>query len=278
MMKMPFALAVVALALAQEPIKVTTRLIETSVIVRDHKGPVSDLTADSFKIFDNGKEQKIAVFRVSKADSPRPVSAIPALPAGVFSNRGSSAPARPARHTVLVVDTLNTDPSDQRFVQKQILAMLASTEIKDPTAIYVLGQKSRLIQDFTLDKGVLTKAMEAFRPEQSAKLRMATTPTPPMAGGGATAAMARQSFGQIRDFGNQDRAFATLDGLEDLGKYLKRTPGRKSIVWISNAFPGGSLNHQTDRMRALDRADVTIYGVDARGLAAPTAPWASSNS
>jgi VWFA-related protein len=266
MTKMLFALA--AVAVAQEPIRVTTRLIETSVIVRDHKGPVGDLTADSFKIFDNGKEQKIAVFRVSKADSS-PASATPALPAGVFSNRISSVPARPARHTVLVVDTLNTDISDQPYVRKQILAMLASTEIQDPTAIYVLGQKSRLIQDFTLERDQLTKAMEAFRPEQSRKLNMANQPTPTMPGGGPTAAMARQSFGQIRVFGNKDRAFASLDALEDLGKYLAHVPGKKSIIWISNAFPAGSLYGETDRMQVLDRADVAIYGVDARGLSAP---------
>jgi|HubBroStandDraft_4_1064222.scaffolds.fasta_scaffold542567_1 hypothetical protein len=87
-------LAVAVIASAQESIRVTTRLIETSVIVRDAHGRVRDLTLDFFKLFDGGKEQKIAVFRVSKSGTAEPASSAPPLPAGVFSNRRSQAAAR----------------------------------------------------------------------------------------------------------------------------------------------------------------------------------------
>jgi VWFA-related protein len=176
----------------------------------------------------------------------------------------------------LLIDTMNTDLSDQVFVKKQILLMLKTSEISDPTALYVLGQKSRELQAFTTDRGLLSKAMEAFQPEQSAKLRMATTPTPTTVSGGKlgdpTIAMTRQSFDQIRAFANRDRALATMDAFEDLGKYLTRVPGRKSIIWVSNAFPFMSLRSEADRVRVLDRADVTIYAVDARGLTGPFGP------
>jgi hypothetical protein len=80
-----FALTTVAVAQQSEaPIKVTTRLIETNVIVRDHHGPVGDLTEKDFKLFDSGKEQKIAVFRVSKVDTTVSTTPTPPLPL-VFS-------------------------------------------------------------------------------------------------------------------------------------------------------------------------------------------------
>ncbi len=265
-MKALLGIVIVCCVLAQEPIRVTTRLIETNVIVRDSHGPVADLTQDAFKIFDDGKEQRIAVFRLTK---PAPISAraaTSALPPGVVANRVGTA-ARPLNYTALVIDTLNTEIPDQIYVRTQLLSMLGSMTIRDPIAIYVLGQKFRVLQDFTLDAKLLLKAVDAFRPEQSQKLRMAYTPTPLMLGGSAkTAQLAAESFGAIRAFGNQDRAMATIDSIEQLGRYLQSFPGKKSLIWISNAFPPNALRNQPDLMRNLNRADVTIHAVHARGL------------
>lgn len=261
-----FALTAVAVAQQSEaPIKVTTRLIETNVVVRDSHGPVGDLKESDFRLFDSGKEQKIAIFRISTSEPQRVEEAPPPLPPGVFSNRYAKVSVRPARRILLLIDTLNTEKADQVFVQKQVLLMLKSTEISDPTGLYVLGQKSRLLQDFTMDKNLLTRAMEAFQPEESRELFMSHTPTPAMVGG-PTDKMVAQSFEGIRAFGNRDRALATLDAFEQLGKYLMRVPGRKSVVWISNAFPARSLDDRLDRMQLLNRADVAIYPVHARGL------------
>ena len=48
-------MAASALLLAQEPIRVNTRLVQVNVIVRDGHGPVTGLTKDAFKLFDKGK-------------------------------------------------------------------------------------------------------------------------------------------------------------------------------------------------------------------------------
>lgn len=54
----------------QPAIRVTTRLVQVSVIVHDKNGPVADLKKEDFSLFDRGKEQKIAVF-TSRHDPDR---------------------------------------------------------------------------------------------------------------------------------------------------------------------------------------------------------------
>jgi VWFA-related protein len=236
----------------QQPIKVTTRLIETSVIVRDAHGPVTDLTVDSFKLFDSGKEQKIRVFRVLKPEATPAVTG-PLLPPGVFSNRYAKAPARPPRRTLLLIDTLNTSFPDQASAQKQVLSILKTIDIHDPIGVFVYGERSRVLQDFTSNRELLTRAAEAFRPEQSHLLMMAQ----PQRMGSSRA---------MRSAANIDRSVETIDEFEQLGKYLAGVPGKKSVIWISNGFPQAALRDRPDRLRLLDRADVAIYPVYARGL------------
>jgi VWFA-related protein len=123
--------------IAQEPIRVSTRLIETNLIVRDSHGPVVDLGADSFKVFEDGKEQRIAVIRISKAE------AVKAAPPGIYTNRIGGA----VRYRVLLIDTVNTDFADQALVRTRMIKMFSGMEIHDPMAIYTI----RVLQDFTTD-------------------------------------------------------------------------------------------------------------------------------
>src|SRR5271170_7379392 len=92
-------------------IRVTTRMVEVNVIVRDHNGPVSDLRKEDFTVFDKGKAQKIAFFSAnSSTHAPASTSAPAAaqvgsataaspavpLPANVFTNRPDSRAENPS--------------------------------------------------------------------------------------------------------------------------------------------------------------------------------------
>ncbi len=49
--------------LEEEVVRITTTLIQMDAVVTDKKGKqVTDLTADDFEIFENGKKQKITNF------------------------------------------------------------------------------------------------------------------------------------------------------------------------------------------------------------------------
>src|SRR4026207_1847717 len=87
-----FCALIAALSLtlaAQQPVfRSGVKLIEATVVVHDKSGqPVSDLKASDFRIFEDGKEQKIEFFAVEGAQpADKSVRSFP-LPKNVYSNR-----------------------------------------------------------------------------------------------------------------------------------------------------------------------------------------------
>ena len=252
-----------AIAAAQQPIRVETRLVEVNVIVHDKRGPVTDLKQSDFRLFDNSKEQKIALFRMSQA-TPAASANKPPLPPGVFTNRYEDRSDPPVTATVLLIDLLNTDMLDQNYAKKQVEELLAKLTVDEPIAIYLLGQRLSVVQDFTTDSQLLRKAAAGLQPQQSVLLSESNTPTPIMPGGsGATAEAIKQGFREARTNANLERGGVTVDAFEQIAQHLKRVPGRKNIVWVSGTFP-----YAPAKMTALNEADVAINPVDARGLIA----------
>src|ERR1700733_12879410 len=79
---------------AQNPVfQAETRIVEVAIVARDSSGePVEGLTADDFRVFDNGVEQKIQSFD-KLWDPPRAANGLPiGLP--------------PKRPTIIVWNTL----------------------------------------------------------------------------------------------------------------------------------------------------------------------------
>ncbi|SPE41753.1 hypothetical protein SBA3_4580013 [Candidatus Sulfopaludibacter sp. SbA3] len=79
--------------------------------------------------------------------------------------------------------------------------------------------------------------------------------------------------------------------LEMIAGNLARVPGRKSLIWLSDAFPlvinGGVIRganalevvyyqNLEHLLAKLNRADVAVHGVDARGLSATTRSYAGT--
>src|SRR5262245_14755440 len=144
-------------AAQNDVIRVNTRLVEVDVVVRDKNGPVTGLTKEDFTILDNGKPQRVDVMSVSTAERSKPKDSLPALPAGVISNRDGKEVSRSA--TVILFDRLNTADKYQRDGRLQLLSYLKSARREDLTAIYVLGESLQLIQDFTNDSEQLVRAV-----------------------------------------------------------------------------------------------------------------------
>ncbi len=280
-------LVIPMLAADQEPIRVSTRLIETRVVVSDKKGAVGDLTVDSFKLFEDGKPRKIAIFRVSNTVT-EPNAPKAELPPGVVSNRTAGV-TRQLGYRVLLMDQLNTEVADQDFARKQALKMFGETEIREPVAIYALNDSLKVLQDFTTDASRLKKAMEAFTPAHSEELNIADSSTdrsPAMTG--RANAVANRGNQVVRSFGNRERSEATVAAFAELAESLARVPGRKTVVWITGSFPAtflkmpGGASESTvavralaagdgredalNAARALSTADVAVYPVHARGL------------
>ncbi len=267
-------LTVAAIAFAQEPIRVTTRLIETNVVVRDSHGPVGDLTQDSFTLLEDGKARRIAVFRVSKP----PLKQSP-LPPGLFTNRTRETGRQP-HFKLILLDTMNTSYPDQNIARTQIIKMLERNEIADPMAIYVMGEQFRVLQDFTTDKEKLLAGIRSFEPGISRATTPVSAPNQTEVSARSMNAAEsngssgkRQVMGVMADgFGGEEglhffkiREDMTLRAFEELAKHLERAPGRKSIIWITDSLSfDKESGHNVDRLRRL--GDVAIYPVYAHGL------------
>ena len=280
-------------------LKVSTRLVSLEVVVRDHQGhPVPGLTAKDFEISEqippkrDHRPQSISIFRAVNWADLKAANAKPAaLPAGIYSNlvNQQSAPVPP---TVLLFDGINTDLESQLQVHQQMVKMLGSIPADVPVAVFLMGDRLRLLQGFTTDPKLLREAAAKtlvagqVAPDQNptddpdsmaAKLEGMPGLSP-----GTLAAMeafARGSF----SFAVSVRMQRTLDALRGIARYLDAYPGRKNVLWISTSFPlmfwpqdqssTGSLSGMGDFQggmqevgSALMDAKIAIYPMDPGGV------------
>jgi VWFA-related protein len=215
----------------------------------------------------------------------------PKFPPNVFSNF-SPVPQPPAV-TVLLLDSLNTHMDNQSFVHAQALKFLKSAKPGSRMAIFGLGLGLHFIQGFTDDPAILAAALNSKKnnevetsvmikgqDESNAQANVISMMSAPM-GNGATAASpeaiaALQNFFRENDDSRTvDRALLTLANFQRLAAFLNSFPGRKNVIWFSEAFPlvisnyidpqvGGETARTLDILAA---ARVALYPVDAGGTA-----------
>jgi VWFA-related protein len=295
-----FALLVLAAVLfAQTPqqpvIRVTTRLVEVNAIVRDKGHAVEGLTKDDIILLDNGKPQKIAIFSTSSNGN---VQKPPApLPLNVFTNIPERRTEMPNSVTVVLLDGLNTPEFDKPYARDQFVKFLKQLHPEDRVAVYALGRKLVVLNDFTNDSRRLLAAIDRYNGENLGTAE-ATDPTSPDYGtapsdtsgtgpkdAGYTGLLAALQDAQdaAADFATLSSGEITVAALEAIANHLASLPGRKSLIWITSAIPlnmdtamrlnkaGAAdrypLGEQTYRaVKALNDADIAVYPVDARGL------------
>jgi VWFA-related protein len=267
------------MAFGQPVIRVTTRLVDVSVIARDAKGPAAGLTKEDFKVFDNGVERPIAFFSVNSVRPPAEAP-VKALPPNVFTNRAEERTDAPERLTVFVIDGLNTDFGAQARVRQQFVKYAREIGPRDRAAVWVMTDRLRRIQDFTNDGARLAAAVESVRPNiwLSSETTSAIAGRQPSSDGEAF--MIREA-NRSEEMMQYYRMQLTNDLLKELAEALAKIPGRKNMVWLSSAFPvnmsigpgGPERSFGADRLtgtgRAIAQANVALYPVDARGLVAP---------
>jgi VWFA-related protein len=265
----------------------TTRLVQVSVIVQNKKGkPVTKLKKRDFAIFDEGHPQKIAFFA---AESPALVRGPRTLPPNVFTNRFDIKGQEPGAITILLYDALNTSFLDQAYARAQILRFLKAVGPQDHVALYALTTQLRILQDFTEDTTSLVRAANQIEPKETAAFD-ASHPEPfdvpalhddPM--WMRFQAAVNNANGEISDQNTINRAEATSAAILAIAEHVAGIPGRKSLVWVSDGIPMqlgidqiGSIdrltasNDFTKAARALNRANLAIYPVDARGVESDT--------
>jgi VWFA-related protein len=279
-------------------LKSITRLVVVDVVATDKDGAVTNLKQDDFSILEDGKEQKIRVFNFQQPRANPPGAVAAALskpPENVYSNVARFSAS--SSLNILLLDALNTNLPHQAYVRDQMIRYLQKMPEGQPVAVYMLSTKLRLLQDFTDDPALLKKVAK--------DIKVVASPLQDNPAGGADVELlpagfadaglvpsqmlsAMQSFEMERvSFQTDMRLTYTLNALTTIARALSGYPGRKNLIWISEAFPlsidpnmeltgdtfAGTRNYGPQIAEAADSlidAQIAMYPIDARGLVPPS--------
>jgi VWFA-related protein len=249
-------------------IRVSTHLVLVDAVVTDKQGKaVTGLRPEDFVVEENGKRQKISTFSTQRDNAP---ASAPALPPGIYSNKAAYR-LTGAPIVVLLLDALNTTFKDQAYARQQMLRFVQEQyQPGQRMAVFTLTGPLHVLQDFTSDPRILYTALQRYKPQpqEFANAGRATTGEagPSTAGAvitgldpgagpvngvtadsgmGAAAVQAIsvaqaeiQSFaGAQVAYAEDQRAVLTIAAFNSLSRILGGLTGRKSIIWVTGAFP-----------------------------------------
>lgn len=195
--------------LAQAP--TPGRLVRLYPLAVDANGqPVTDLTADDFKITDQNKPETVFAFHKPGHEQ---------APAGdilTFSNRTSGVTPHT---TVILFDLINLVDSDRQENWKALDKAIPQLESGEHLYFYILNLEGVLVPVHPLgppaadDKTWPQRMTAAF-----------------------DKAMKASSHARPAQFGAEDQQKQTFKAFEDLAAKLALFPGRRDIVWIANGL------------------------------------------
>lgn len=285
-------------------LRAETRLVQLNVIALDKKGePIEGLKREDFTLLDNRKPQNITLF-ASESDSSPATNAANDLPSdsesadakndpppNVFGNRFRHAAERPGSVAVILLDALNTSFSDQAYARKQVLAFLRQLQPQDHVAIYLLTTQLVVINEFTQDSKSLLQAIDRVQQSPSilkangtrTTFTAADTGLKDLRGANHLAGLMNDMVSKNADIADVNRVQITTQAIEAIANHVAGIPGRKSLIWVSGAFPSSILLDSSDTSpvdnksqnftpqlnrvtRALNQSNLAIYPVDARGI------------
>ncbi len=277
-------------------LKVTTNEVLVDVRVTDHKGnPVTDLKQSDFKVYEDGVLQEINSFDLENVQKIAQETGENGKPAVInLGTLPKTAPRETYRslvqnHRLIVLffdlssmqipDLFRALKSAQDFIKAQLTPA-------DLVAIATYSSDLRVVQDFTNDRDALSRAIKSIQIGQSSTLA---------SNGSVGEAGGTDAFGNTvvtQDTGNaftpdetEFNIFNTdekLSALQSLADMLRTIPGRKSVIHFSSGIEQTGVDNEAQLQATVDaanRADVSFYTLDARGLLAmPPGGGASSAS
>src|SRR3989449_8088628 len=154
------------------------------------------------------------------------------------------------------------------FVHKQLTPA-------DLVAVAIYSNTLRVLQSFTNDRDALDKALKSITVGESSSLAEAGTEGEAgTTNANGEAIVTRDVSAAFTPDETEFNIFNTdekLAALESLARLLKDLPGRKSVIHFSSGIERTGVENQAELRAASDaanQANVSLYTVDARGLAA----------
>jgi VWFA-related protein len=247
---------------ADQPVptlRVTTHLVQVHFIVQSKNGePVAGLTKKDFTLLDEGRPQRIAVLSYEGGVQPAPAQP---LPSNTFSNRQEPTSQLPGSVTVILFDALNTPFTAQAYGRESVLKVLRRLSPDDHVALYVLGTRLNVLQDFTQDHAALLRALDRYSGHYS--LAQAGSSREPVRTGNSLIDNDKGNEG-VSNYYMGRRIQLTSQAITAIANHLASVSGPKSLIWLSDSFPVSS-----SLTRILNQIDMAVYPVDPCGLVAP---------
>jgi VWFA-related protein len=250
-------------------------LIDVRVTGKDGK-PIVGLQPEQFSISEENHPQNISSFEYSDIEGIERASVGKALP--IVVPMGTLPPPKPEyvheavrNHRLIVLffdltalhndDLLRSQEAAEKYLANQISPA-------DLVAVAVFGSQLKVPVHFTNDRDVLMRAVKSLRAGKDAQLAdMAEAAALP--GEETTSEDTGTPFtADETEFNifNTDRKLAALESLSSL---LRDIPGRKSVVQFTGGITQTGEENRAQLQATTDaanRANVSFYTVDARGL------------
>jgi VWFA-related protein len=255
-------------------LKSSAHAVQLDAIVTDAAGqPVHGLHKEDFVLKDNGQARDIRIFSGELDVEGEAPASRPGPPPGMYSNRLGLRDW--SMTTAIVIDAVPRPQGLQKnegevggersdfwwnMVRTLTRHAIARIQPGQAVAIYAACPELEVVQDFTTDPDRLLAGLNAFAPPALPKVKGKKPPqtieefVPPM-----------------------------LAALRETAARLSRTSGRKSIVWVSQAY-GTELKPTTiaretgATIDAFSDANIPLYAVDSRFTATCGDPTEVSNS
>ncbi|MGB6480363.1 MAG: VWA domain-containing protein [Candidatus Sulfotelmatobacter sp.] len=255
---------------------VESELVLVNVTVRDKNGNfVPGLKPENFTILEDNKPQKIVSFDVENVDAipAADVAQVKPLPeAATGQSNPTVSPANTAaqfkdrRLIVLFFDLSAMEPDEidhavtsaEHYVDTQMAPA-------DLVSIVSLGSSLLVNQDFTTDRALLKKELDAFSSGSGQGFEEGTTGTTegtPDAGQPFTADDTEYNIF------NTDRR---LEALRSVAAKLSHIQQKKSLIYFSSGMDRTGIENQSELRAAVNeavRSNLAIYTMDMRGLQA----------
>jgi len=265
--------------LAQDPtFKSNTRLVIVDLAARDKSGrPITTLKKEDVQVYEDGVRQDISIFELQKLDGEplAPVSFATRAPGTVEEKSPPKAVVAPAanqairyqdkRLLCMLFDMTSMQPPEQVRAQDAAVKFLQTQMTSsDLVEIMTFTTKLNVVQEWTDNRDNLITTIKKLTLGEGADLAdMASTSADEGDDSGSFAADETEF-----NIFNTDRK---LTALEDAARKLGVFPEKKALIYFSSGIGKTGVENQSQikaTTNAANRANVSFYPVDARGLVA----------
>ena len=274
-----------------------TAVVLLDVVIRDKKGrPIPDIRPEEVEVYEDGVKQKVESFRWVETEAPVESAAAPAARPDA---------ARQINLVSLVFDQLG--PDGRRLAAKAATSFLEKgVRANTWVAVFQIDQRLALLQAFTNDaaklraavnqattgtyKGIVDEQAAFAQAQREAEQTAETVPdtsegrgAPASGGAFAARAQAQALANMLRlssSLQRQQQGTTSLYPLLALVRGHETLAGRKTLVYLSEGLqvPPSLEAVFRSTISAANRANVSVYAIDARGLNVERALAASGDA